>query len=308
MSIVYDSDPRRGLIWQAWLAEHAPDLPFYLWPETGDPQQVSYLVTWTVPENLGERFPNLKVIFSVGAGADQFDYSRLPPGVRVVRMIEPGIAQSMTAYITFSVLALHREIPMYLRQQQKREWKKGLIAPTEACRVGIMGLGTLGQAAALQLLSLGFRCSGWSRTPKSVSGVTCWSGDDQLQPFLAESDILVCLLPLTSRTRGILNSDVFNQLPAGAGLIHAGRGQQLNHQDLLTALDSGQLSQAIVDVTDPEPLPEDSPFWTHPALWLTPHIASETQPETSVRVLLENIRCHQRGAPIEGLIDPQRGY
>ncbi|MBT0726683.1 glyoxylate/hydroxypyruvate reductase A [Rosenbergiella australiborealis] len=308
MSIVYWSSRQRGDIWQAWLAANAPDLPFYQWPETGDPCEVRYLVTWEIPEDLHKRFPNLAVIFSVGAGADQFMTAQIPDGVTVVRMIEPGLVDDMAAYITFSVVSLHRGIPRYLRQQQQQVWQKQDVPPASRCRVGLLGLGNLGQASARVLMSLGYSCSGWSRTPKSIAGMTSYVGDNQLAEFLKACDILVCLLPLTDRTRGILNRQLFDQLPHGAGLVHAGRGQHLDHQALIDALESGKISHAVVDVTDPEPLPEGHPFWTQANLWLTPHIASETHAESSVSVLLDNIRRHQQGKAMNGVVDLNRGY
>jgi len=308
MSIVYWSSAQRGQVWQAWLAEHASDLEFYIWPQTGDPEKVRYLVTWEIPDNLLDRFPHLEVIFSVGAGADQFTAQPIPDSVSIVRMIEPGLTDDMAAYITFSVISLHRGMPRYLQQQQQRQWIKHDAIAASGCRVGILGLGYLGQASARVLTMLGYPCSGWSRTQKQVEGVTSYFGEDQLRAFLASSDILVCLLPLTDLTRGLLDYRLFEQLPKGACLVHAGRGQQLNHCDLLDALDRGQLSHAIIDVTDPEPLPADHPFWMHPSVWLTPHIASETHAESAVKVLLDNIRRHQQGQPMIGLIDKTRGY
>ncbi|WP_241649972.1 2-hydroxyacid dehydrogenase [Rosenbergiella collisarenosi] len=308
MSIVYWSDAQRGQIWQAWLAQAAPDLDMYLWPETGDPAKVRYLVTWEIPDNLLTRFPHLEVIFSVGAGADQFTTDQIPHGINVVRMIEPGLMDDMAAYITFSVVSLHRGMPRYLRQQQQQRWLKHETIAASRCRVGLLGFGNLGQASARVLTTLGYPCSGWSRTQKHIEAVTSYYGDDQLADFLSSCDILVCLLPLTDLTRRLLDCDLFKQLPKGACLVHAGRGQQLNHQDLLDALDSGQISHAIIDVTDPEPLQADHPFWTHPSIWLTPHIASETHAETSVKVLLDNIRRHQQGLTMVGLVDMKRGY
>ncbi|MEG9511421.1 MULTISPECIES: 2-hydroxyacid dehydrogenase [Pantoea] len=308
MQILYKSDPQRGALWQQWLAQHAPDIQLHLWPEIGDPQEIEVLIAWQPPETLMETFPNLKVLLSVGAGADQFDLAALPPDLPVVRMIEPGLTQGMVEYVTFAVLGLHRDMVRYLRQQREEKWLAHSVKPAATRRVGVMGLGELGQAALRQLASFGFDCAGWSRTPRELDGVECFHGAAQLGAFLARSDILVCLLPLTAETRGLLNRDLFSQLPRGAALVQAGRGAQLIHQDLLDALDSGQLGAAVIDVTDPEPLPPAHPFWRHPAIWLTPHIASQTQNESAVAALLENLRRYQRGEPMIGLIDRTRGY
>ena len=308
MQILYKSDPQRGALWQQWLAQHAPDIQLHLWPEIGDPQEIEVLIAWQPPETLMETFPNLKVLLSVGAGADQFDLAALPPDLPVVRMIEPGLTQGMVEYVTFAVLGLHRDMVRYLRQQREEKWLAHSVKPAATRRVGVMGLGELGQAALRQLASFGFDCAGWSRTPRELDGVECFHGSARLGAFLARSDILVCLLPLTAETRGLLNRDLFSQLPRGAALVQAGRGAQLSHQDLLDALDSGQLGAAVIDVTDPEPLPPAHPFWRYPAIWLTPHIASQTQNESAVAALLENLRRYQRGEPMIGLVDRTRGY
>lgn len=308
MHIVYKSEPERGQLWQRWLAQYAPDIKLHIWPETGEPNQVDALIAWQPPADIAACFPNLKLLFSVGAGADQFDLTALPPDLPVIRMIEPGLKQGMVEYVTFSVLGLHRDMPRYFQQQRQQQWLAHSALPAAQRRVGVMGMGELGQAALRQLVALGFDCAGWSRTPRQCSGVRCWHGDDQLADFLAHSDILVCLLPLTATTHGILNSALFNQLPHGAALVQAGRGPQLNHDDLLLALESGQLRAAVIDVTDPEPLPPPHPFWRHPAIWLTPHIASQTQNESAIVALLDNLRRYQRGEPLHGLIDRSRGY
>lgn len=308
MHIVYKSEPERGRIWQRWLAEHAPDIQLHIWPETGDPAEVEALVAWQPPADIPALFPRLKLLFSVGAGADQFDFSTLPPDLPVIRMIEPGLTQGMVEYVTFAVLGLHRDMPRYLHQQRQQQWQPHQVKPAAQRRVGVMGLGELGQAALQQLVALGFDCAGWSRTPRHVPGVRCWHGAGELADFLAHSEILVCLLPLTDTTQGLLNHTLFTQMPQGAALVQAGRGQQLNHDDLLQALASGQLRAAVIDVTDPEPLPPDHPFWHHPAVWLTPHIASQTQNESAIAALLENLRRYQRGEPLHGLVDRSRGY
>ena len=308
MHIVYKSEATRGAHWQRWLAEHAPDVQMHIWPDIGDASEVEFLIAWQPPEAVMTTFPNLKALLSVGAGADQFDLSLLPPELPVVRMIEPGLTQGMVEYVTFAVLGLHRDMPRYFQQQRAAQWQTHQIRTAYQRRVGVMGLGELGQAALKLLVSLVFDCAGWSRTPRELDGVRCWHGAEQLEAFLAHSEILVCLLPLTDSTRGMLNADLFKQLPHGAALVQVGRGPQLNDDDLLTALSSGQLSAAVIDVTDPEPLPSEHPFWQHPAIWLTPHIASQTQTDTAVAALLDNLRRYQRGEPMVGLIDRNRGY
>lgn len=308
MTLLYKSDPERGKIWAQVFAEQAPDLPFRMWPDIGDPAAVRYLVAWQPPDDLGTRFPNLEILFCVGAGIDQFDLSTLPPELPLVRMIEPGIREGMVEYVCASVLALHRDFPQYLRQQQRGEWAPRPVRAAARRRIGVLGLGQLGQAVLQQLRGFGFDCAGWSRSPHTLEGVTTYAGAEGLAPMLARSDILICLLPLTEATRGLLDADLFAALPPGAALVHVGRGPQLVAADLIAALDSGQLGDAVLDVTDPEPLPPQHPLWQHPNVWITPHIASVTRPESAAAAVLENLRRHQDGEPLLGRIDPRRGY
>ncbi|MBL6457147.1 glyoxylate/hydroxypyruvate reductase A [Belnapia sp. T6] len=308
MSIVYKSEPLRGEAWRRLFAEALPDLPFHIWPETGDPASVRYLAAWQPPEDLAARFPALRVLFSVGAGVDQFDLRALPPAVQVVRMLEPGLTAGMVEYVTLSVLALHRDLPLFLDQQRRRVWAATRSVRAERRRVGILGLGVLGLATIEALRGFGFAVSGWSRGRRDLDGVACFAGMEELPAFLAELDILVCLLPLTAETRGMLNAALFAALPRGASLVNAGRGGHLVEADLLAALDSGQIAAAILDVTEPEPPPEDHPFWSHPRIWLTPHVASMTHAETGGEAIIDNIRRHRRGEPMLGLVDRSRGY
>jgi glyoxylate/hydroxypyruvate reductase A len=182
------------------------------------------------------------------------------------------------------------------------------VVPASRRRVGVLGLGVLGQAVLTQLRGFAFDCAGWSRTRHEVEGIRCYAGQGELQTFLARTDILVCLLPLTPSTRGMLNAKLFAALPHGAGLVHVGRGPQLEASDLLAALASGQIGHAILDVCDPEPLPPGHGFWQHPRVWLTPHIASMTQPESAIEVVLENLRRFEQGEPLVGEVDRVRGY
>lgn len=309
MTFLYKADPERGAEWARLFADKAPDLPFRLWPDIGDPAAVRYLAAWMPPDDLANRFPNLDILFSVGAGVDQFDVSRLPPKLPVVRMVESGIVEGMVEYVTLATLALHRDLIDYIGQQRARVWQPIRLRPAARRRVGVLGLGMLGTAVLDRLRSFGFDCAGWSRSPRSIDGMRrSFAGDGELPDFLARTDILICLLPLTDATRGILNRDLFARLPEGAALVNSGRGGHLVEADLIAALDSGQLSAAVLDVADAEPPASDHPFWTHPRILLTPHIASMTQPDTAVSVVLDNIRRHRAGEPLLGLVDRARGY
>ena len=308
MTFLYKSDPARGAVWARHFALHAPDVPFRMWPDVGDPAQVRYLAAWTMPADLVTTLPNLEILFCVGAGIDQLDLSAVPPSLPVVRMIEPGLVAGMVEYVTLSVLAIHRDWLDYAAQQDAREWKALPVRSAASRRVGVMGLGVLGTAVLAKLRGFGYPCAGWSRSARAIEGVDCYAGEAGLRPFLARTDILVCLLPLTGATRGILDRSLFEALPAGAALVNAGRGGHLVQEDLIDALDTGRLSRAILDVTDPEPLPRDHPLWSHPRIFLTPHIASETQPETSAGVVLDNVRRHRRGETLIGLVDRRLGY
>ncbi|WP_110684929.1 2-hydroxyacid dehydrogenase [Salinicola aestuarinus] len=308
MALLYKSDPVRGRRWRALFAEHAPDIEFREWPDIGDPADIHYLLAWQPPAAIATCLPELEVLFATSAGVDQFDVSTLPSTLPVVRMLDPAIEQGMVEYALFGTLWLHRQMYDYTRQQRERTWQAHSLVPAAQRRVGILGLGHLGQAIASQLGSLGFSLSGWSRRPREVDGVTCYAGGETLDRFLADSDILICVLPLTEATRGILNRSLFAKLPAGAALINIGRGEQLVDADLIEALDTGRLSAAVVDVVGEEPPASDHPFWQHERLLLTPHIAAMTQPETAFPVLLDNIRRHQRGEPMNGEVDRRRGY
>lgn len=308
MSILYRSDAPRAAAWARYFAQHAPDLDFRVWPDAGDLAQVEYLIAWQVPPDFLAQLPRLKVLFSSGAGVDHVDLSAVPAHIPLVRMVEPGIINGMVEYVSLSVLALHRDFFDYVEHKAARTWNPLEVSPASARTVGVMGLGSLGSAVLERLATYGFRLRGWNRSPRQIEGVETYAGADQLQPFLAGCDILICLLPLTAATQGILNRELFAALPRGAALINVGRGPHLVDADLIEALDSGQLARAILDVTEPEPLPAEHPFWTHPRVLVTPHVASMTQPETAAPILLENIRRHQRGEALRGLIDRGRGY
>lgn len=308
MTFLYKADPVRGADWAKLFAEHAPGIDFRIWPDIGDPSAVRYLAAWEPPENLAEAFPNVEVVFSVGAGVDQFDFGRIPAEVPVVRMIESGLVAGMVEYATLAVLAAHRDWLTYAAQQREGVWNPVRVLTAGSRRVGVLGMGVLGQAVLAKLQGFGFQCAGWSRTLRQLPGVETYAGEEGMHTFLARTDILVCLLPLTDATRGVLARALFERLPSGAVLVNVGRGGHLVEQDLLDALDSGRLSAAILDVFDTEPLPPGHPFWRHPRIMATPHIASMTQPETAVEAVLENLRRHCEGLPLIGLVDRGQGY
>ena len=301
--------------WTQAMRRQAPDLDIRVWPDKmGRPEDITYAVAWLPPAHVLESLPNLKVIFSLGAGVDAIlKDPTLPESVPIARVAEPDLTMRMTEYLVMQVLMHHRQQRRFEENQRNRVWDCFPTHSASALAVGIMGLGVLGSDAAQKLAALGFKVAGWSRSRKNIPGIECFAGPAEFDSFLERTDILVCLLPHTPETTGLINGEVIGKLsrkgPFGAPiLINAGRGKQQVESDILAALDSGALYAATLDVFEIEPLPQDSPFWSHPKVTLTPHAAADSDPDTISAYILRQIRRHQSGLPVENIIDRKRGY
>ena len=288
-----------------------PDIAWRTVDNLGKPEDIDAAVCWLPPAGLLRTLPNLRLIQSIGAGVDHiYADPGIPLGVPVCRIAETGMADGMTTYVTWAVINHHRHFPDYVRNHAQGLWRESPIVPPSAHRVAIAGLGRLGLKAASALAALGYPVSGWSRTPKPdlPEGVTGYHGTDGLPALLANADTLVCLLPLTGETRGFLNATTFSQLPKGAHVINAARGEHLDAQALLNALDTGQLSYATLDATPEEPLPADHVLWRHPRVLVTPHIATRTPAAAIAAQTLENLNLVLCGKRPDTCADATLGY
>jgi glyoxylate/hydroxypyruvate reductase A len=282
-------------------------------PEIGDRADIRYACAWKAPPGLLATLPNLRAIFSLGAGVDHLFADPSLPDVPIVRIVDPNLTTRMTEYIVLHVLLHHRRFKQYDAQQRERVWRDHCDPAPSEVRVGLLGLGVLGRAAAAALKPLGFQLNGWSRTQRLVPGVTTFAGDAGLRSFLARTDILVALLPLTEATRGLIEYELLRRLArdgalGGPSLINAGRGGSQVEADVLRALDDGTLAGASLDVFETEPLPADSPLWSHPNVFVTPHNAAQSDPRALTRYVLAQIERYERGLPLENVVDRKLGY
>jgi glyoxylate/hydroxypyruvate reductase len=284
------------------------------WPDIGEPADIAYAAAWLPPANVLRDLSNLKVIFSLGAGVDAIlEDTTLPASVPIVRVNDSDLTMRMAEYIVLHVLMHHRQQRRLDANQRGKIWDSFPTHAASALSVGIMGLGVMGEMSALRLRDLGFQVAGWSRTRKSIPGVKSFAGSEEFDAFLARTDVLVSLLPATPETDGIIDRATLRKLsrkgPFGAPyFINAGRGRQQVSDDILAALDAGELFGATLDVFATEPLPADHPFWTHPKVTVTPHCAADSEPEVICRYINAQIERHRRGESLQNLVDLQRGY
>lgn len=309
MALLWYSNDDDRQAWSAALRRLEPDLDIRVHTDPGNIGDIEAALVWLPPPGMLAGLPNLKAIFSLAAGVDaMLGDPSLPADVPLCRMIDRSLTDGMTEFVLARVLHYHRDMHIYAAQQRRAEWKLHLPRPPFERRVGVMGLGELGTATARRLVANGFSVSGWSRSRRDVEGVTCHAGSEAFGTFLEDVEIVICLLPLTKETEGLLDDRFFRALPEGAFLVHVGRGRQLVPGALLGALESGQLAAATIDVTPDEPLDPASPLWRHPGIDITPHTASYCHPTTAAENVIANLRRLRRGEPLEGVVDRSRGY
>ncbi|MDP2330147.1 MAG: glyoxylate/hydroxypyruvate reductase A [Reyranella sp.] len=308
-AIAYISRDTDGVLWKKALEAALGPLDFRTLDALGDKADIEVALAWKPPRGLIASLPNVKMIVSLGMGVDHLlADDRLPDGVPITRIMDDGLVGQMSEYAIYWALRHHRDIDKYAASQRAKQWKPEDFVDTIHRRIGILGLGTIGQDTANKFAALGFPTAGWSRTQKSLPGLETFHGPDGFRRLLAESDILVNVLPLTRETRGILNAEAFAALPKGAYLINMARGGHVVDEALLAALDSGHLSGATLDVFNIEPLPPEHRYWTHPRVQVTPHIAGATNPRTASPGVIENIRRLKAGQPLIHTVDPKSGY
>ncbi len=307
-ALIFYSDFDDPKAWRETLVAELPDLDFRTDPDAGDPADVQYALVWKPPPGFFGRFPNLKLVTNLGAGVDSLVDREDLPDVAISRLSDSGMVSLMTSYVLFSVIRYARDIHLFERAQRRGEWQYVHPRALSDITVGVLGLGELGAPAARALAALGFDVRGWSRSLKEIDGVTCRAGLHTLDSVLAESEILVIMLPLTAETDSLLDARRLALMPRGAKLINAARGAVVEEAALIAALQSGQIAEATLDVFTIEPLPSGHPFWRMENVLITPHLASITVPKSAAREVAESIRRVRAGLAPLHLVNARRGY
>jgi glyoxylate/hydroxypyruvate reductase A len=300
--------------WRARMEALMPSHEIVMLDEPFDRASVRYALSWRHPPGALEGLPNLRVILSLGAGVDHLFADPALPDKPIVRVVDPDLTNRMSEWVVMHALLHLRQLRRYESQQRERIWADDDEQPKASdIEIGVLGLGVMGKDAVTKLKALGFKVAGWSASPKSLPGVTCFSGPDGLTRMLAQTDMAVVLLPLTEATRGIVTASLLSQLKkdgplGGPILINAGRGGLQIEADILAALDSGALKGASLDVFEREPLPKGSRLWSHPAVYVSPHNAAISSPKAIAALVARQIEAHERGEPLAHLVERARGY
>lgn len=309
MSIVIITQGKDVSEWVQALKEQRPELDVQLHPNVKNKDEIQFALAWSHPIGSFKEYPNLKVVSSMGAGVDHILRDpELPESVTITKLEDPHLTRDMGIFVVALVLNHITNLSTYKLNEQEHLWKRKRYLTTDDVTVGVMGVGALGVHVAGQLVKLGFDVIGWARSSKNINNVPVFVGKGEMDAFLAKSDILICLLPLTSETEDILNKEIFQKLPENAFIINVARGHHLVDDDLIEMIDSGHLSGASLDVFREEPLPPEHPFWKHPKINITPHTASVTDPASAVSQILENYDRLQRNESLKNVVSPELGY
>jgi glyoxylate/hydroxypyruvate reductase len=307
-ALLFYSEFDRPDEWEAALRENLPGLDFRVYPDVGDPDEIGYVLAWRPPAGFFRSFPNIRLVVNLGAGVDSLTGRDDLPDVPICRLSDPGMVALMRSYVLFGVIRYARDMPHFEAAKRRREWSYLHPTPLDRTRVGVLGLGALGSAVASSLADLSFDVRGWDLTPKDIAGVRCFSNPDRWEEFLGDLDILVNMMPLTARTRGMIDGKVFAALAEGTRFINASRGEVVDEEALLQALRSGRVGGATLDVFVNEPLPPDHPFWAMENVFITPHLASITVPQSAARDVAESIRRVEAGERPLHVVNPKAGF
>jgi glyoxylate/hydroxypyruvate reductase A len=309
MSIVIIRQDGKIELWKKAIKSADPNIEVYSYLEPHDTDEVEVALIWKHPKGSLGNYPNLEYIASSGAGVDYiFEDDTTPKNLPVTRVVDTMLASDMSEYVSAAIFSFLKHLPLYKTDQLKKIWEPRPYYRISDFTVGIMGLGALGAVLAKDLVRFGFKAQGWANSKKELPGVKAFCGEPEFDGFLSTSQILVCLLPLTNETTGILNADLFEKLPKGAYVINAARGGHLIDSDLIEYIDKGHISGATLDVFHQEPLPKSHPFWSHEKINITPHYASVSDTDSVVPQILDNYRRMQEGKPLLNLVSERKGY
>ena len=308
-TLMYQSPDDPVELWLPALEQAMPELEVRVYPDLGDRSEIEYALVYKPPRGLLASLPKLRMIQSIAAGCDHILADpELPEGIPICRMVDDYLRDMMSEWALYAVLHFHRDFPDYRDDQARAVWNRRWPLYTPETDVGVLGLGAIGTDIARKLAVMGFRVHGWSGSPKQIDAVTSHTGADGLDALLRQCRYLVNVLPLTEQTRGILSRDTLAKMPAGSFVINLGRGGHVVDEDLLAALDNGHIAGAFLDVFNSEPLPAEHAYWSHPRVWVTPHVAGELVPRSCAKTAVANIRRDLAGEPLLHRLDRDRGY
>lgn len=308
MSIAILFNQKDPLVWMNQLKEKLPEEKIEIYPAIENKDEVEVLLTWKPHQGYVNEFKNLKVVQSVGAGIDHLLHTPIPESIKVTRIVDPALKQDMFEHVLMCIMASMKNTMLYYKDQLNRSWLPKSYESIHSTTITILGMGEIGKFVAVQLKNLGFQVQGWSNSPKKIDGILTFAGRDALFDSVRTGDFIVNILPLTEETKELLSHTLFQQIANQPVLINVGRGGHMKDEDLVTALDNGFLKAAYLDVFHQEPLEIDHPFWTHPNIYITPHIASITNPDTAIDLVIENYKRFKSNNELQHVVDLKRGY